>query len=241
MSVLAVVRHGQASFGAEDYDQLSGLGVAQSEALANYWIDVGETWHRLYVGPLRRHRETFRAVAAVYERRGEALPEPVFLDDLDEHQGEQVFRAALPRLAESDERLARLLEGDSADADRPSDRHRDYMRAWVDFATRWAQGEHHDPDFEDWQSFRRRIGEATRRMTADLDRSERAVAFASGGTVAAVTGAALELSDAKTIELNYLVKNGSVSEYVVSPKRFALSVFNEVPHLASSREMVTYV
>jgi len=237
MSVLAVVRHGQASFGADDYDRLSELGVAQSEALADYWIDVGETWHRLYVGPLRRHRETFRAVAAVYERRGEALPEPVFLDDLDEHQGEQVFRAALPRLAESDERLAGLLQGNGAD---PA-RHRDYMRAWVDFATRWAEGEHHDPDFEDWQTFRQRIGEATRRMTADLERQERAVAFASGGTVAAVTGAALELSDAKTIELNYLVKNGSVSEYVVSPRRFALSVFNEVPHLASSREMVTYV
>lgn len=37
MGQLLLVRHGQASFGADDYDQLSDLGKRQSIRLGEYW------------------------------------------------------------------------------------------------------------------------------------------------------------------------------------------------------------
>ena len=37
MSMLHLVRHGQASFGADDYDKLSELGWQQSRRLGEYW------------------------------------------------------------------------------------------------------------------------------------------------------------------------------------------------------------
>ena len=41
MGTLYLVRHGQASFGAEDYDQLSELGRRQSVRLGQYLRDKG--------------------------------------------------------------------------------------------------------------------------------------------------------------------------------------------------------
>ena len=42
MSVLLLVRHGQASWGAADYDVLSDLGHEQSRLLAKVFKEAGE-------------------------------------------------------------------------------------------------------------------------------------------------------------------------------------------------------
>ena len=39
MSVLTLVRHGQASFFADDYDRLSAAGEQQSRLLGQFWLE----------------------------------------------------------------------------------------------------------------------------------------------------------------------------------------------------------
>ena len=58
MSEIIFVRHGQASFGKASYDKLSELGLEQVQHLARYWSDLGETFDQIYVGSLRRQKET---------------------------------------------------------------------------------------------------------------------------------------------------------------------------------------
>jgi broad specificity phosphatase PhoE len=41
MGNIYLVRHGQASFGAENYDQLSTLGQQQSQRLGEYFAQKG--------------------------------------------------------------------------------------------------------------------------------------------------------------------------------------------------------
>ena len=41
MPALYLIRHGQASFGAEDYDQLSDLGMRQSQHVGEYFSAQG--------------------------------------------------------------------------------------------------------------------------------------------------------------------------------------------------------
>ena len=41
MSVLYLVRHGQASFGRENYDRLSKRGVEQARIVGDYFIRTG--------------------------------------------------------------------------------------------------------------------------------------------------------------------------------------------------------
>ena len=60
MAELIVIRHGQASFGTDNYDRLSDLGAAQSRAVGDHLRRIG--WHpdRILTGTLDRQRDTLR-------------------------------------------------------------------------------------------------------------------------------------------------------------------------------------
>ena len=64
MSVIYLIRHGQASFGTDNYDQLSAVGREQSTLLGNYFAALGEPIDRIYTGTLSRQRETAQLIAA---------------------------------------------------------------------------------------------------------------------------------------------------------------------------------
>ena len=58
MGVVLLVRHGQASFGADDYDVLSEIGWEQSRVLGRYLAERDLRPDVLLRGGMRRHRET---------------------------------------------------------------------------------------------------------------------------------------------------------------------------------------
>ncbi len=62
MSILHLVRHGQASFGADDYDNLSPTGIQQSIELGKALAKQQSTFDYVIVGPHRRHMQTFEGI-----------------------------------------------------------------------------------------------------------------------------------------------------------------------------------
>ena len=58
MGQLYLVRHGQASLGADDYDQLSPLGARQAQRLGEHWRAQGLRFDAVFTGTLKRHRQT---------------------------------------------------------------------------------------------------------------------------------------------------------------------------------------
>ena len=85
MGNLYLVRHGQASFGADDYDQLSPKGREQGLRLGQYWREKAQSlgqhqaspFDAVLIGTLKRHRQTWEAMA---EGAGQGA-------DLDEAHG----------------------------------------------------------------------------------------------------------------------------------------------------------
>src|SRR5438552_3110523 len=110
MSLLFLVRHGQASFDGDDYDQLSPRGVEQARSLGVHWIELDLNFDQIYVGPRRRHRQTLDAVAAVYRERGLNWPEAIELPELDEHCGQDVLTRSLPDLMQRDPAIREMKE-----------------------------------------------------------------------------------------------------------------------------------
>src|SRR4249920_1637328 len=88
---LLLVRHGQASAGAADYDCLSERGELQSRRLGRWLADSGHRFDAVLVGGMRRHRQTFEAIAQAYVERGMPLPTPQTDGDLDEFDHHAVF------------------------------------------------------------------------------------------------------------------------------------------------------
>ena len=101
------IRHGQASFGADDYDRLSPTGIRQSELLGEYLAAAGGRFDRVWSGTMKRQKDT-----AVYALGG-TLPE---LDPgFNEFDAEAVFRDRFPAEAA---RLGMPADIDAIVADR---------------------------------------------------------------------------------------------------------------------------
>ena len=63
MGNLYLVRHGQASFGAADYDNLSALGHRQSVRLGEYFAARELRFEAVLTGSLKRHAQTWAGIA----------------------------------------------------------------------------------------------------------------------------------------------------------------------------------
>ena len=53
-NAIVLVRHGQASFGADDYDRLSALGTEQARLLGQWWARLGAAPGTVMRGSLRQ-------------------------------------------------------------------------------------------------------------------------------------------------------------------------------------------
>ena len=237
MSLLFLVRHGQASFNAEDYDQLSSRGVEQARQLGIHWAGLNLVFDHVYVGPRRRHRQTVDAVAAVYRERGLNWPEPVELPELDEHCGQDVLTRSLPDLMQRDPVIREMREKLRKDSDTAQ---RDYLRLFQKVTRLWVRRELHLPDLEAWHEFRERIQRGLANITEAAGNKKRVAAFSSGGPVAAAMGFALNLDDEKTLALSWVVRNAAYNEFLFSRERFSLVTFNAVPHLTNPH-LLTFI
>jgi broad specificity phosphatase PhoE len=245
MGMLLLVRHGQASVFADDYDKLSSLGEQQAALLGEHWARRGVAVDLVFHGPRARQRRTEEVACMRFAALGGAWPVATLLDGLDEMAGDVVFRDTLPSLmAEHDEvrrlgeafheatarRLAAGVEGHGhALADEAL---RTLDRLFQNVMHRWIDGQIEGGHVEPWARFRARVGEALSTMLAAAGRGQTVAAFTSAGTIAAAVGAALGLDDARTLELMFQVKNSSVTELRFSGSRFSLHAFNGTPHLA---------
>jgi len=229
MSTLCVVRHGQASAHAADYDQLSPLGEEQGRLLGEFWADTDRRFDRIYLGPLKRHRQTLDAVRQVFRRRGLDLPDPTPLPELDEHHGPEVIAHHRDRLYQ---------EAGLRDPDKEKEgvgRKEKIRRTLLIYqrGTRlWIRGELETPqELEPWAAFRSRIASGTDKILGARTRGQRAAAFTSGGATAAAVGQALGLGDEKILELSWRVRNAALTELLFSSRGLSLDSFNGTPHL----------
>jgi broad specificity phosphatase PhoE len=238
---LLLIRHGQASFGADDYDQLSELGIRQAQALGAAWARLGLRPGSILVGPLRRQRQTWEAARDVARQLGAEWPEPQPVAAWSEHQGMEMSWAAWSAVADRDERVRAWAresqEAQEAQHEQAAERQRALkLRIYRRISSLWAQGELPEAaPFESFQSFRRRIAGALHEARAAAEAGPVAI-FTSAGAVAAAIGHVLELGDLPTLELSWVVKNSAQAELRLRRRGFGLLAFNHHFHLTPELE-----
>src|SRR5580765_1253400 len=140
MSILFLVRHGQASFLERNYDKLSPKGEAQSRLLGEYWAGQKVRFDRVYSGPRVRQRETARIVGEAYRKAGVPWPEPMVLGAFDEFSAEIVMERCLPELVEKDPHI-RSLHQAFQKANGREEQFKTFQRTFEAVVGRWAAGE----------------------------------------------------------------------------------------------------
>jgi broad specificity phosphatase PhoE len=216
MGTLHLVRHGQASFGAADYDQLSPLGEQQCAALGAHFADQGLRFSAVLRGTLKRHEQSLAAIASALP----GLPAPQPVPGLNEYDSEALVRAWMQTSG-----VPALPPVGSAEG------HRAHFRALREALRAWMGARIEPAGMPSWADFRAGV-------VAALDAVRRGpegdvLLVSSGGPIATAVASVLGAPDEAMVELNLRIRNSAVSEFHFTPKRHALQGFNAVPHLLS--------
>jgi broad specificity phosphatase PhoE len=234
VSTLVVVRHGQASFLADDYDKLSAVGETQARLLGEYWASRGVQFDRVFSGPRVRQVRTALLTAEVA-----GLPEPTVREEFDEYPAEPVMRTGAPILMERHAHVKEMVDAFYAAGEVEAKR-RVFDKLLREVSLRWLEGEVAVEGSPTWHEFLARIEKGIDCIRSEAGRASRVVLFTSAGPMAATARIALDLAPRAAMELTWSPRNAAFSEFLFTEERFSLSTFNETPHLGQDATLLTY-
>ncbi|MGB3879670.1 MAG: histidine phosphatase family protein [Diaphorobacter nitroreducens] len=211
MGTLYLVRHGQASFGADDYDQLSPRGHEQAVRLGAYWRERGLQFDAVLCGTLRRHAQTLQGI----QQGLDGTPEPLLMPGLNEYDSHALIHCVHPMP---------LPRPDTPEL------YKQHFRLLCDAMAQWMAGTISPAGMPCWDDFsggvRAALDHVRRQHTG-----HNVLLVSSGGPIAAAVGEVLCTPPEVTIALNMRIRNSAVTEFSISPKRLMLQTFNTLPHL----------
>jgi broad specificity phosphatase PhoE len=208
MAELVFVRHGQASFGADDYDRLSELGWRQSRWLGEFFRERGTAFDLHVRGSLRRHTETLAGIAQGMGRPL-AAREDARLNEYDSHSLLQAHLkgGALPQSGDRREHFRILREA---------------MYAWTEGT---LAGHPHEP----FADFRGRVLASLTELRAGA--AKRVLVVSSGGPISTILAEVLGMPQRGVVDLNLQTRNTGITELQAGASRIHCVSFNNVPHL----------
>lgn len=210
MGLLHLVRHGQASFGADDYDNLSALGQRQCARLGEYLAERGATYDAVLIGTLRRHRQSLDAIASALP----GLPEARLLPGLNEYDSHAVIRA--------------VTQGELPAVKTP-EAAKQHFRLLREGLLRWMDASVQPEGMPTHRDFLAGVADALAQARTWAD--ARVLIVSSGGPISTAVGLVLGLAPEAVVELNMRIRNSAITEFHASPKRHSLVCFNSVAHL----------
>ena len=215
MAELLVIRHGQASFGQDNYDVLSDLGHRQAKAVGALLQDIGWVPDRLVTGSLVRQKDTLTSMG--FSQAPEihsGFNEYDFTDLLAAR-----FNGAVPDMVNADRKAHfRAL--------------RETVFEWQDAAFEGA--------CETYAEFSARV-EAARQFATQTD-ARRVLVVSSGGVIGQLTATALGAPVRQMMQLNLQIKNTAMTKFMFSGAAFSLHEFNATPHFMhpAGAELLSY-
>ncbi|GGB68277.1 histidine phosphatase family protein [Shewanella inventionis] len=242
MAAIYLIRHGQASFGSNDYDQLSEKGSQQAAILGQYWRARPEP-SKFFCGDLLRHGQTLTGFMKGYQ--GETTPTVIHsgFNEFDHVDILQKYNAQWHNFAKMNESLNQL-----------SDPNKALQKEFLQALNRWISGTHDQDYKESWVQFKARCIRALQNVIeqelakkrqpsrdSQTSKSKDILVFTSGGTISVIVQHILQLSDQQTLALNQQARNTGVTKLLFSENMLSIDYFNNYSHLEQvGEEWVTF-
>ena len=231
MGSIYLIRHGQASFGADDYDVLSPVGVRQAEVLGEHLEQLGIAFDRCVSGSLRRQQHT--ATSAL--QRMSSAPALDIDDAFNEFDADAVIRSLLPDLLPEEPEALHILRNGAQNR-------AEFQRLFAKLIQRWVSGEHDTPELQSWQAYVEQVAGGLQRILEQAHSKQNIAIFTSGGTITALLRLITGVPAEKAFELNWQIVNTSLSLLKFRGSEVSLASFNSNVHLQllKAPELITY-
>ena len=212
MGTLYLVRHGQASFGAANYDQLSPLGQQQCLRLGDYFAQRGQQFEAVITGTLQRQQQSAAAIAQAMGGQPEPLRNPA----LNEYDSAAVIHTVHPEP---------LPKPDTPEL------YRHHFRVLRQGLAAWMAGQVQPAGMPSYADFLAGV-------MAVLDHVRQnhrgdVLVVSSGGPISTAVARLLNAPPEVSIDLNMRLRNSAITELVSSRDGHQLLSFNHLPHLDS--------
>lgn len=233
MATLHLIRHGQASFGSDNYDQLSETGWLQGR-VTGCFLKKTLVPAMTFRGELQRHRETADAIAEAFA--GE-FPKPHVDGAFDEFNHLEVIQRHRPSWADPQQMQAELAREQAP--------RKVFQKTFAAAVDRWVSGKHDHDYSETWSQFSARVWDGVEDAIAKSEGAGDLVIVTSGGPISVVMQKLLGLQNPQALGLNAVLANASVTRVLFSgtggSSRRSLAAFNSIAHLEmESPDLVTY-
>lgn len=224
MAKLFIVRHGQASFGQANYDQLSELGWQQARWLGEYFAERELNIHRIVAGSLCRQQDTARGILEGMSSTDTNIDTHA---GLNEYDGEMMYKAFTGR---GDQHVHQKAD------------FKDYWRTFRSAYEAWIEDQLEDVT-ETWSDFGGRVDSAFDFALEGAGRDDAVLVVTSGGVIGSAMTTLFQGPQTGAIHLNFQCRNTSFSEVIVGSSARRVLSFNSVPHLDQSgrRHALTHV
>jgi broad specificity phosphatase PhoE len=225
MARLYLVRHAQASFGADNYDKLSELGLKQSTYIPAHFSDDPTVSRVLYRGDMLRHKET-----ADYSFTG---LDPIINAGLNEFDHINVLAVHQPAILDK-EKMTEIIMSQIDPIHYLENEFQTAMLKWIneEGATSYK---------ETFRDFRSRVLDSIQDIitTARKEKQKEVIAVTSGGVISLYMTALMDMPLLRMIEMNQHIANTSVTSLLFNDKKTTLSYYNNFSHLP--KDMVTFM
>lgn len=218
MAAIYLIRHGQASFNSDDYDQLSPVGEQQSEALGAALQQRGIRFDAVYSGSMKRHAQT---ASGCLKAMGCTIT-PTVLAGFNEYDHEEVLQRHRPEFGNKLQ-LAQYL------SQHPNPR-KAFQTEFELALHRWRAGDYDHEYNETWEHFNQRCSAALNHVRDHSGDAKSIAVFSSGGPIAIATGHCLDLNDEHVAELSWSIMNASVTCLLFNRDKITLRYFNDFSH-----------
>jgi len=203
MSTLVLVRHAQAATFEKNSDRLTAIGDQQSIALGEFFRSRNISFDEIYSGTFERHTRTAELAGF---REFQRMPE------FNEYDAPGILRSA----------------GHTG----PAKDNRELQSRFDALMPLWMAGTLGAPGVETFAEFRARVQCGLRKIVEADRGSRRVVVFTSGGPIGVSVQTVVGAKEAMALELNWRIRNCSLTEFLFTRGRISLDSFNATPHLS---------
>ncbi|MCH2191634.1 MAG: phosphoglycerate mutase family protein [Gammaproteobacteria bacterium] len=234
MTSIYLIRHGQASFGKENYDELSALGEKQAIHLGRSLAQRLPFFDSVFMGSMKRHKQTALGCLEQFEN-SIGLRDSLDIDiGWNEYDHAEILRVLRPEFETAASMMEFVKKQENPKAF--------FELSFNQAIEKWMSGEHDQQYSETWREFKVRVHGALERVIEASQGQRHIAVFTSGGPISLLSQSLLGVDERKLMRMNWTLMNCGVTKIIKTRTRSFLSSLNEHTHFEGEDEkhLITY-
>lgn len=233
MATIYLIRHGQASFGKDNYDELSDLGQQQATRLGQVLGERLPKFDAICLGTMKRHKQTATNCLTGFGQTFDQV-DPTFDECWNEYDYQDILRQFRPEFITSKSMMNYIRQQDN-----PKEAFEADFNGAID---RWIAGDNDQDYIESWSTFTCRVHNALKNTIANNPDKKRIAVFTSGGPISLVSQHLLGVPQERIMQMNWTLLNCGVTKLVSTGSRLFVASLNEHAHFdgVENKHFITY-